>query len=166
MLTKVYVAGSSKELARAQAFMQKLDDNDIHVTSTWPKVIGKVGSANLADATLEQLTKWTLRDFAEIDDADILALLLPALDAPTVGAWIELGYAFARDKLIVGAGPHRRIFTPPMIPVVYETDDQLAALIIERHRIMTKRCVAKHLNLEIEEPTPGVELRRADALRI
>jgi nucleoside 2-deoxyribosyltransferase len=142
MITKVYVAGSSKELARAQAVMAKLEEHDIHVMSTWPKVIGKVGAANPADATIEQLTKWTLRDLAEVEESDILALLLPAMDVPTVGAWVELGYAYARNKPIIASGPHRPIFTPVLVSVYCESDDDLVQRIVDRHRVAVKRDIA------------------------
>ena len=52
---------------------------DIMLTSTWVDVIGRVGAANPKDATIEQLTAWTLRDLAEVAEADNLWLLLPAI---------------------------------------------------------------------------------------
>ncbi len=122
MLTKVYVAGSSREIDRARRVCAALRDIDVHVMSTWPEVIGKVGAANPHDATPDQLLKWTLRDLGEVGSSDILLLLLP--EEQTIGAWIELGFAFALAQncsalKIVMSGRHRPIFTEPLADVAF-----------------------------------------------
>ncbi len=134
MITKVYVAGASKEIDRAKSVIAKLEAHDIHVVSTWPKVITSVGAPNPADATEEQFVEWTARDLAEVDEAAILALLLPAKGVETVGAYIELGWAAKGQKTIIMSGPHRPIFTPAMADIYCENDDALVDAIIARHR--------------------------------
>lgn len=133
MITKVYLAGASAEIERARANAQRLRDADIHVMSTWVDVIGKAGAANPHNATPEQLTKWTLRDLEEVREADVLWLQLPALTVSTVGAWIELGVAYAENKVVLMSGPHRPIFTPVLAYRHFDTDDEAFAWLKARH---------------------------------
>lgn len=124
MITKVYLAGASAELDRAKRNAQMLRDADIHVISTWVDVIGKVGAANPADATPEQLTKWTLRDLEEVREADVLWLQLPAAGINTIGAWIELGIAYTSQKMVLMSGIHRPIFTPVLADKHFNSDGE------------------------------------------
>ena len=148
MITKVYLAGASAELARAREWASKLRDADIMVTSTWVEVIGRVGAANPANATIEQLTKWVLRDLAEVSDSDVLWLLLPPLSIQTVGAWIELGTAQNEKKHIVMSGPHRPIFTPVLANAHFEADQAAFDYIQEHHRVMVRGEVEAHTILK------------------
>lgn len=145
MITKVYLAGASAEIERARANAQRLREADIHVMSTWIDVIGKVGAANPKDATPEQLTKWTLRDLEEVEQADVLWLQLPALTVQTVGAWIELGIAYKAHVTVLMSGPHRPIFTPVLAHKHFETDDEAFEWLQKRHRTMVEQNVEGHL---------------------
>lgn len=106
----IYVAGSSAELARAQGWIDALTAHDIKVTSSWPTVITQVGDANPAvDDALRR--KYALDDFAQIDAADVLWLLVPT-SSPGRGAYAELGYAYAQHKVIACSGAtDQSIFT-------------------------------------------------------
>lgn len=122
---KVYVAGASSEMERAETWMRKLRGVGIIVTSTWPEVIRSVGKANPRDATIAECKEWVMKDLGEIDAADVLWLLLP--DLSTIGAWIELGFAHARNKMIVTSGLHRPIFTPGLSNAHNKDDEQIFA---------------------------------------
>lgn len=145
MITKVYLAGASSELARAKMWAEKLRDADIMLTSTWVDVIGRVGAANPANATIEQLTAWTLRDLAEVAEADNLWLLLPAVGVHTVGAYIELGAAYVGGKHIVMSGAHRPIFTPVLAHEHYDADEDAFKYITERNKRLAASHVDDHL---------------------
>ncbi len=109
---KVYVAGASAEIDRAERWMAELASAGIIVTSTWPTVIRAVGEANPKEATQEEYIQWTNKDLEEVNAAHVLWLLSPiGKGVTTTGAWVELGYAAAREKLIVASGPHKPIFT-------------------------------------------------------
>lgn len=146
MITKVYLAGASKEIERARQWAEKLRDADIMLTSTWVEVIGRVGAANPATASPEQLTKWTLRDIAEVQDADLLWLLLPAIGVETVAAYVELGVAYVSEKRIVTSGPHRPIFTPVLADESFAADVDAFDWIQKYHRHRVDEMVAKHLH--------------------
>lgn len=123
LMMKLYLAASSAEIERATEWCAKLRHAGITVTSTWIDTIRLVGAANPRDANDEKRASWVKADFAEIDDADALWLLVPAADAPTRGAWIELGYAWSRRKAIVCSGDTRQsIFC--VVGDEYETDER------------------------------------------
>lgn len=139
MITKVYVAGASAQLERAKAAIVELERHSIVVTSSWPKVIGAVGAPNPRDATLAQYTEWSLRDLGEVDEADYLLLLLPPRGIETVGAYVELGYSFAKGKPIVTAGEHRPIFTPALSMIHFPEDAGALEWLVGQHTVMVAR---------------------------
>ncbi len=123
---KVYIAGASKEIERAERWKQWLESKDIEVTSTWIDNIRKVGKANPVDATIEQYKQWAINQcLHEVEQAGVFWLLLPECD--TVGAWIELGRAFTLGRLIVMSGRHRPIFTPALAQHHSMSDGSIAA---------------------------------------
>lgn len=145
MITPIYLAGASAEIDRACKWAQALREADITVLSTWVEVIGKAGAANPTDATIEQLTKWTLRDEAEVKASELLWLLLPAKGVHTVGAYIELGIARATRKHIVMSGLHRPIFTPVLADMSFVTDEEAFEYIQSGHRMKVKMDVGNQL---------------------
>jgi hypothetical protein len=145
MITNIYLAGASSEIDRARNWVQRLRDAGIHVVSTWVDVIGKVGQSNPVDATIEQLTQWTLRDLAEVKASDLMWLLLPALDKHTVGAWVEMGYAHAARIPIVMSGPHRPIFTPVLAAMHFHDDESMFTEIVRRHNEETANHVERYI---------------------
>lgn len=148
MITKVYLAGASAELDRAKRNAQMLRDADIHVISTWVDVIGKVGAANPADATAEQLTKWTLRDLEEVKEADVLWLQLPDAGINTIGAWIELGIAYASQKMVLMSGIHRPIFTPVLAHKHFNSDGEAFRWLKRMHDDMITDKVKTHISFQ------------------
>lgn len=145
MITKIYLAGASAEIERARMNAQRLRDADIHVVSTWVDVIGKVGAANPRDATVEQLTKWTIRDLEEVKESEVLWLQLPAIDIHTIGAWIELGIAYNEGLTVLMSGVHRPIFTPVLAHKHFATDDEAFAWLKMHHDARVKERVDEHL---------------------
>lgn len=101
---KVYVAASGIELGRAKNAIARLDAVGIRVVSIWPKTIEAVGASNPRDASDEQRAHWSSDDLDEVASCDVLWCLVPPLDKPTRGAWIEVGFAHARGKSIVFSG--------------------------------------------------------------
>lgn len=105
----IYCAGASKEITRIERWVKRLKESRINVVSTWIDVIRIVGQANPTDALPEQYKAWAEKDLAEVRSADILWLFLP--ECETIGAYVELGYAFCAGKMICASGKHRPIFT-------------------------------------------------------
>jgi len=117
----IYVAASSKQMDRAREAMAKLRAAGHTIAHDWVAEVEAVGSANPPDATLEERWDWAIDDFAGIDRADVLWLLVPAEGG--AGAWVELGYALAKRKPVICSGCHERsIFTA--MAVCYDRDDQ------------------------------------------
>jgi hypothetical protein len=120
---KVYVAGSSKEIDRAEFWIKKLRGVGIVVTSTWPEVVRSVGQNNPHDRTVDQYKQWAEKDFGEVEAADVFWLHLPVTQ--TIGAYIELGYAHRAAKFIAMSGVHKPIFTPALASVHGENDEDI-----------------------------------------
>lgn len=91
---KVYVCGSSGELARAEEVIRLLRKAGVVVTMDWPAA---VRSARLRGATSDaDLTEAEAAEQAEADEhaiaaADFVLFLAPS--TITRGAWWEFGYA-------------------------------------------------------------------------
>lgn len=127
---KVYVAGSSREMARARSAMERLRALDIEVTSTWIESIERAGDANPRQALKDDRRAWSRECLDGVAAADVLWLLAPALGAPTCGAWVELGYAVATDKTVIASGDvMASIFTAVSL-VEYSDDDDALAMIV------------------------------------
>jgi nucleoside 2-deoxyribosyltransferase len=124
----VYVAASSKEITRAEHWVLRLRQAGIIVVSTWIDVIKHVGQANPKDATPDEYKMWALKDLGEVDVADVLWLLLPEFE--TVGAYVELGFAHAKEKPIAMSGRHRPIFTPVLANAHSEYDEAIFDVLI------------------------------------
>lgn len=102
---KVYVAGSSAEPERAVRWSTALREAGITVVLTWPETVAQVGSANPTGVGAEQRRAWAYQDLVvELGEADWLWFLVPPPTAPTRGAWVELGYAFAERRHIICSG--------------------------------------------------------------
>jgi nucleoside 2-deoxyribosyltransferase len=100
----IYLAGSSTDLARVTHWRDRLVAAGITVGSSWLDVVVKVGSANPRAASCAERHEWSVADLAEIRECDALWFLVPAVDNPTRGAWLELGYAAALDRWIICSG--------------------------------------------------------------
>lgn len=116
--------------------MNTLEIGGVVVTSTWAKQIRRVGSANPADVSIDQYSEWSARCFAEIEDASVLLLLLPT--TPTVGAWVELGFAHRNRTPIHTAGIHRPIFTPALSRFHTDNDHDAVAALVRMSQELTQ----------------------------
>lgn len=120
---KVYVAGASSEIERAELMVERLQSADvgIKIVSTWIDSVKNVGQPNPADASHEQRRGWAQQDLYEVAQANVMLLLLPSKGHATTGAWAELAFAYAKHIRIIGAGSHSSIFTG-LIDEVYHDD--------------------------------------------
>jgi hypothetical protein len=103
-VAKVYVAGSSAELERCEAAIALLEASGVHVTSTWPIVVRDHGGGNPRDASRDRRRLFSVADLGQVREADLVWVLVPPLDCPTRGAWLEAGYAHGLGKLVVFSG--------------------------------------------------------------
>lgn len=104
----IYVAGASAEHGRIARYMQALRESGWIVTVDWP---ARVAAAKGADAELpfDEARRIATHDLAGVANAAVLWLVLPT--APSVGCWVELGYALGvRAPLIVTSGKSGSIF--------------------------------------------------------
>jgi nucleoside 2-deoxyribosyltransferase len=130
---KIYVAGASSEIERAEAMIVRLRAAGIEVTCTWTENIRKVGHGNPADASHDQRRKRSEQDLVEVARAQILWFLLPRPPNATFGAWVELGFAFARGKRILLSGQHNNIFVG--LGNMFADDEEAFKAIIGAHQV-------------------------------
>lgn len=104
MTIKVYVAGASKEIERAEKWIAKLRELGVEVTCDWPQAMRTHGPDH--GLTLDQREAFARADYAGIKAASVVWVLRPTEENPSTGAWVEMGCAFALNKtvLISGAG--------------------------------------------------------------
>lgn len=137
---KVYVAGSSKEIERAERVIAALRERGIEITFDWPAQVRAVGSANegpdevLLPALLECLE-------AGVFGADIVLVLAPT--KPSTGVWVELGTAWAHAMRIDTAGDLAiHPWLRALANVSHRSDDEAVGAIVELARSAETRAEA------------------------
>lgn len=125
-VAKVYIAGSSYEIDRAERAVAALIDRGVHVTSSWPRVVRTVGNPNPRGATVSDRFRWSVDDLAQVRDADLLWFLVPPISPPeahTRGGWVEAGYAMGLGKVVIFSGDTKQsIFCALGYEVVEDVD--------------------------------------------
>lgn len=141
MSFRVYIAASASpsEALRVQAATAALKAAGFIVTSTWPEVVAKVGSANPRDAGDLNRRCWAIQDLSEIDDSDAIWFLTPEPPLTTRGGWCELMHAHDENKHVVSSGDTRQsIFTA--LGREFETDGGALAHL---HQLRVERSLAE-----------------------
>ena len=110
---RIYIAGSSDELDRAEWAMRSARELGHEVTSDWVKTIREVGAGNPRFATNLQRERWAGDAMDGIYKADRLWMLMPRASAGR-GAFFEFGYAswaLGHENIIIsGPNTHESIF--------------------------------------------------------
>lgn len=93
---RVYIAGSSKptERARAKRWHTSLRKLGVEVTSTWIESVEKHGAGNPREMSISEREACARSCIDGVRAADLLWLLVPPLEAPSRGAWFELGLMY------------------------------------------------------------------------
>lgn len=138
----VYVAGSSRDLERAERVIAELRTiPGVVVPVDWPAHMREHGpDEGLSD---DDRLRFALEDAEGAHRAEILVLLRPTAKAPSAGAWVELGISIgatlslvergkpAKIGIIAGAGTPC-IFDAIMSPKsVVDTDAEAVAIVRE-----------------------------------
>ncbi len=94
----IYVAGSSKDIARCESVIARLRALGHEISFDWPSHIrANPGGANVgSDDVLEEAAELCLQGAL---DADLVWVLNPPVDKPTAGAWGEMVAAVAIARL-------------------------------------------------------------------
>jgi hypothetical protein len=113
----VYLAAASESLAIAGGFMDRLEAAG-HRVHRWDREVAAVRAAGKTDRDLSRSDRLhaSAGDLQGIEDADVFWLLVPT--EPSVGAWVEFGYALAcavetggeKPQLVVSGDAARSIF--------------------------------------------------------
>jgi hypothetical protein len=117
---RVYVAGSSSDIERAERWIKSLRQRGIVVTASWPEMVRQNGAEpRSVDAATR--ARWAMDDLAAIAHADVFWMLVPPADEPTIGAWIGFGFAQRSATTIFSGDTRQTSFTA--LGEEYETDD-------------------------------------------
>lgn len=128
-MLKVYVAAGSSEAARAADIIERLRAAGVHVTYDWtPAVL--LGSSDLRDPRVAQL------EVEAALAADVVWFLVPARGSS--GAGFEVGVAYHAGRIVVCSGPHLGAFHFGVLMVEHETDEEVLAWLVARHRAIAE----------------------------
>lgn len=144
----IYVAGSSKELARVKRVMALLREGGHRITFDWTVPVEREG-ANPRDPKIRY--EAAREDMNGIDEADAFLFLHPAPGIQTTGAWWELGYAMCASRLdlllVSYETADSRAHTSPCIftELLFEGigDDQQAVLDADIMRVLSEKDIAE-----------------------
>jgi nucleoside 2-deoxyribosyltransferase len=148
----IYVAGatgSPEEVERCEKMMARLRAAGVEVVSDWPETIKRASGPNPMDIPREQRAMYANTDLNQVSQAQAFWILLPE-ETPTIGAWVELGFALAlayvaqfalaqglleRQRWVLCSGKERSIFTA--CADYYATDEEAFAMITAKPEQLT-----------------------------
>lgn len=130
-VTTVYVAASSRDLARAKRWTRALLDCNIGVSSTWIESVESVGEANPRNASSASRRRMAERCITGIAESDILWLLVPSAPLVSAGAWCEFGFAWMTNRVVIASGDTKlSVFSA--LALEFETDAAAFSEILAR----------------------------------
>lgn len=123
---RVYVAGASAEPERVRWAMDAVRDAGAAVTLDWlaPIEAGVPANTGLSDAERRQYAR---ADLDAVVSSDVLWLLAP--EAPSAGAWVELGHALRCHVVVIVSGPARKRSIFAALAVECDTDADALELV-------------------------------------
>lgn len=124
MSVKVYVSASSQERQRARCCLDHVRESpELELTHDWLIVMEETEADGAP--TPAHLQNCAQNDLEGVTEADVFWLLLP--ESPSVGAWVELGWALAIRSMheqvrIITSGPGNQNLFTLLSDVHFETD--------------------------------------------
>jgi hypothetical protein len=111
-MLKLFVSGNSRERDVVGPYIKRLTlTPGVLITLDWVAVMNSVSTPD-PELTADERWKYASADLHAINEAHVVWLLIPSSEKPTIGAWIEYGYALGCGKRIVVSGDERRsLFT-------------------------------------------------------
>ena len=121
----VYVAGASGEAIEVAALIAKLEGLGHTCTFDWTREVLSRRAAGKTDADLTQFEAACAATgcLDGVDRADILWLVVPQTES--IGAWVELGYAMARGKILCASGRHSRTIFGALVHNTFPTHEDV-----------------------------------------
>ena len=105
---KIYLAGGVLEREEISKYMRKLEAIGYEITCDWTKSEGLVpGNTSDADLSDEDQKKFAIADLKGIDDAYFVWHIVASYKGSR-GAYVEIGYALAKKKILIVSGPDAR----------------------------------------------------------
>lgn len=133
MTGKLYIAGASADIERAERWIAKAREAGVHVTEDWPAKVRTAGAANVG--TIEQLRAAAEACERGVIAASVVWVLVPRETRPTAGAWYEMGMARALGARIVVSADwialQRCVFTYSDGVERFLTDESAFARVVE-----------------------------------
>lgn len=139
MTLRVYVAGSSAELPRAKEAIAACGARGWEVTLDWPALVEKHGGRANRGLSHDERSVAANLTLNAVCRADVFWLLVPSIDAPSRGCWVELGTALhvADVAMVVCSGDtEQSVFCVNLIEK--KTDAQALAVIDENAGLIVR----------------------------
>lgn len=125
---KLYVAGASAEIARAEAFIAKLRAHGFEITFDWPAHIRGVGASN-EGVDYDECVRSAKADIKGVLDAEWFVLLEPE-QAKTIGAWVEIGVALHAVIPVLWVGEGDRTIFSALATMSVSDDENAIELLL------------------------------------
>lgn len=126
-MLKVYVAGASDEVARAERAIARLRGLGVEITHDWTPDVRAVAERAAGPLSLEDQERLERArvDVEAVRRADLVLFLAPDPPLATTGGGFEIGVAYILGKPVVVAGSHaaRRRFLFGVLLLEVESDD-------------------------------------------
>lgn len=125
---KLYIAGGSADLVRVKRMAAEAEKQSWVLVEKWWETVERVGAANPANATKAQRKEWAQSCLRGVDAADYVWVLVPPPGAPSIGCWVEFGYACAKGKLAALSGNNTNSIFGALAGLEVETDEKALEL--------------------------------------
>lgn len=139
----LYLAASSLDIDRVEHWAKQLDIFNaqtaadwvlrgqaktgwvpsIQITHNWWAEVKAVGEANPVNAEYHERVKWASADLRGVADCDLFWMFMPPEGKPSVGCWLELGYALASNKACIVTGPGQKTSIFTALTCSYDADE-------------------------------------------
>lgn len=105
----LYLASPYANASTVKFWIARLREKGVVITHDWTPSDDPHTHLPELELAIVRQHEIASEDLKGVDDAEVVWVI----SAPTggTGCWIEMGYAFARGKLVVLSGPRRTIFT-------------------------------------------------------
>ena len=130
MTLRIYVAGASKDMERAEKAMAAVREMGHTITFDWCEAM-RCSAQSERDMTWQDRHKYATNDYLGVKNCDVLWLLIPSDGVFSTGCCAELGIAIGRDKDIITSGNDLLCLFTAMANERVATDEEAIAILKE-----------------------------------
>jgi hypothetical protein len=100
---KVYVGGASLEIDLIEKMIGDLLEQGVQITHDWTEDIRHTSQFTSVPESYRRAC--AVEDLHGVAKANLVWILSPPADIHSIGCWVEMGYAIAKQKPVLISGP-------------------------------------------------------------